>query len=127
MVILLVVDIALVLVYPSIALKFTTSTPLPKISKLPSPSCSIPVSLSPIARKTLLPAGVPPGVTPPNPNNPFAWMRSLSLTVSPPAPEPLKIIFDVILPAFLLFCITRSLSDAEAAISCLVTPAPLRV
>ena len=69
-VILLVVDIALVLVYPSIALKFTTSTPLPKISSCPSPSCTIPVSLSPIARKTFLLAGVPPGVTPPNPKLP---------------------------------------------------------
>ena len=54
-------------------------------------------------------------------------MRSLSLTVSPPLPEPLKIIFDVTLPAVLLFCITKSLSDAEAPISCLVVPAPLKV
>ena len=65
---LLVVVIGLVLVYPSIALKFTISTALPKISSCPSPSCTIPVSLSPIARKTFLLAGVPPGVTFPNPN-----------------------------------------------------------
>ena len=49
---------------------------------------------------------------------PFESMRNLSLTDSPPLPEPLKIIFDAAFTVFLLFCITRSLSDAEAPISC---------